>query len=49
MLVITNNSGGKMSLPRMTTTIDSRAPDFVENRLAFGELLAEFGALMAKA
>jgi 3-methylcrotonyl-CoA carboxylase beta subunit len=48
MLVITNNSGGKMSLPRMTTTIDSRATDFVENRLAFGELLAEFGALMAK-
>jgi 3-methylcrotonyl-CoA carboxylase beta subunit len=37
-----------MSLPRITTAVDSRAADFRENHLAFEDLLDEFVARMAK-
>jgi 3-methylcrotonyl-CoA carboxylase beta subunit len=38
-----------MSLPRIPTTIDSRAASFRANHLAFQDLLTEFGAAMTRA
>lgn len=49
MLVITNISGDDMNLPRISTTIDSRAASFRANQIAFEDLIAEFHGIMAKA
>ncbi|HUW77642.1 MAG TPA: carboxyl transferase domain-containing protein [Candidatus Nanopelagicaceae bacterium] len=38
-----------MNLPRISTTIDSRAASFRANQIAFEDLIAEFHGIMAKA
>ncbi len=47
VLVITNISGGKMSLPTFSSAIDSRTPEFRSNYAAFQGVLDELNRIMA--